>query len=102
VGGIVVNGTLFGTLFFLEGNAQVAMLLICIGLAVWWYRKFTKEEAKHYEVMHIHKGKARHITVSEKPATVAPGVMVGYERYDTKEGTPQGGVFSPLLANLSE
>ena len=29
------------------------------------------------------------------------GVMVGYQRYDTEEGTPQGGVFSPLLANLA-
>ncbi len=29
------------------------------------------------------------------------GVRVGYERQDTEEGTPQGGVFSPLLANLA-
>jgi RNA-directed DNA polymerase len=29
------------------------------------------------------------------------GVRIGYEKYDTKEGTPQGGVFSPLLANLA-
>jgi RNA-directed DNA polymerase len=29
------------------------------------------------------------------------GVRVGYDRYDTNEGTPQGGVFSPLLANLA-
>src|ERR687895_490928 len=29
------------------------------------------------------------------------GVRVGYQRYDTEEGTPQGGVFSPLLANLA-
>src|SRR5205823_3669138 len=29
------------------------------------------------------------------------GVRVGYERQDTNEGTPQGGVFSPLLANLA-
>jgi hypothetical protein len=27
------------------------------------------------------------------------GVMVGFDREDTTEGTPQGGVFSPLLAN---
>src|SRR5919106_947811 len=29
------------------------------------------------------------------------GVRIGYEREDTMEGTPQGGVFSPLLANLA-
>lgn len=29
------------------------------------------------------------------------GVMVGFEREDTTEGTPQGGVFSPLLANIA-
>jgi RNA-directed DNA polymerase len=29
------------------------------------------------------------------------GVVVGYEREDTTEGTPQGGVFSPLLANIA-
>jgi retron-type reverse transcriptase len=29
------------------------------------------------------------------------GVKIGYEREDTTEGTPQGGVFSPLLANLA-
>lgn len=29
------------------------------------------------------------------------GVMIGYQREDTTEGTPQGGVFSPLLANLA-
>ena len=29
------------------------------------------------------------------------GVIIGYEREDTMEGTPQGGVFSPLLANLA-
>jgi RNA-directed DNA polymerase len=28
------------------------------------------------------------------------GVMIGFNREDTMEGTPQGGVFSPLLANL--
>jgi RNA-directed DNA polymerase len=28
------------------------------------------------------------------------GTMIGYVREDTVEGTPQGGVFSPLLANL--
>jgi group II intron reverse transcriptase/maturase len=29
------------------------------------------------------------------------GVMVGFDREETTEGTPQGGVFSPLLANLA-
>ena len=29
------------------------------------------------------------------------GAMVGYVREETVEGTPQGGVFSPLLANLA-
>jgi RNA-directed DNA polymerase len=29
------------------------------------------------------------------------GVMIGFNREDTTEGTPQGGVFSPLLANLA-
>jgi RNA-directed DNA polymerase len=29
------------------------------------------------------------------------GVRVGFVRNDTHEGTPQGGVFSPLLANLA-
>jgi RNA-directed DNA polymerase len=29
------------------------------------------------------------------------GVIVGFDRKDTTEGTPQGGVFSPLLANLA-
>src|SRR5205823_1675233 len=29
------------------------------------------------------------------------GVMIGFQREDTTEGTPQGGVFSPLLANLA-
>jgi RNA-directed DNA polymerase len=29
------------------------------------------------------------------------GVMIGFNREDTMEGTPQGGVFSPLLANLA-
>lgn len=29
------------------------------------------------------------------------GVMVGYVKEDTVEGTPQGGVFSPLLANIA-
>jgi RNA-directed DNA polymerase len=29
------------------------------------------------------------------------GAMVGYDKEDTMEGTPQGGVFSPLLANLA-
>jgi group II intron reverse transcriptase/maturase len=29
------------------------------------------------------------------------GAMVGFNREDTTEGTPQGGVFSPLLANLA-
>lgn len=29
------------------------------------------------------------------------GVMIGYQREDTTEGTPQGGVFSPLLANIA-
>jgi RNA-directed DNA polymerase len=29
------------------------------------------------------------------------GVIVGYEKEDTTEGTPQGGVFSPLLANIA-
>jgi len=28
-------------------------------------------------------------------------VMIGFNREDTMEGTPQGGVFSPLLANLA-
>jgi group II intron reverse transcriptase/maturase len=29
------------------------------------------------------------------------GVMIGFDRMETKDGTPQGGVFSPLLANLA-
>jgi RNA-directed DNA polymerase len=29
------------------------------------------------------------------------GVMIGFNREETTEGTPQGGVFSPLLANLA-
>jgi RNA-directed DNA polymerase len=29
------------------------------------------------------------------------GAIIEYEKYDTNEGTPQGGVFSPLLANLA-
>jgi group II intron reverse transcriptase/maturase len=29
------------------------------------------------------------------------GVMIGFNRENTTEGTPQGGVFSPLLANLA-
>ena len=29
------------------------------------------------------------------------GVMVGFDREETTEGTPQGGAFSPLLANLA-
>jgi RNA-directed DNA polymerase len=29
------------------------------------------------------------------------GVMIGFQREDTTEGTPQGGVFSPLLANIA-
>jgi RNA-directed DNA polymerase len=27
--------------------------------------------------------------------------MVGFDREESTEGTPQGGVFSPLLANLA-
>jgi RNA-directed DNA polymerase len=33
--------------------------------------------------------------------TLKAGVMIGYQREDTTEGTPQGGVFSPLLANIA-
>src|SRR5919197_1360382 len=29
------------------------------------------------------------------------GVMIGFVKEDTTEGTPQGGVFSPLLANMA-
>jgi RNA-directed DNA polymerase len=29
------------------------------------------------------------------------GAMIGFNKEDTTEGTPQGGVFSPLLANLA-
>ena len=54
MGAIIVNGAVLAAAYFLEGGAQVAMILIAVALTAWWYRKVTNELAKHEEVKRIH------------------------------------------------
>jgi hypothetical protein len=53
-GGIVINSAIMGAVMFLEGDAQVAMLLIAVALSVWWIRSDMVENAKHKEAMRVY------------------------------------------------
>jgi hypothetical protein len=57
LGMLITQGALFGALFFMEDlndSAIVAILVIVVLAAFWWFRTVNKELAKHEEVKRIH------------------------------------------------
>jgi hypothetical protein len=62
--------------FFLKGDAQVAMLLIVVALAVWWFRKFMKEDAKHIDIMQIHEADKKRLKDIEREYFALTGTEV--------------------------
>lgn len=58
LGMLITQGALFGALFFLDDlddRTIIAILVIVVLAALWWFRTANKELAKHEEVKRIHE-----------------------------------------------